>query len=50
MNFPQELKYTKSHEWVKFEEDGKALVGLSDYAQDAQVGSEPCRFVGQGVG
>lgn len=35
MNFPQELKYTKSHEWVKFEEDGKALVGLSDYAQDA---------------
>ena len=35
MNFPQELKYTKSHEWVKFEEDVKALVGLSDYAQDA---------------
>ncbi len=35
MKFPQELKYTKSHEWVKFEEGGKALVGLSDYAQDA---------------
>ena len=35
MNFPEELRYTKSHEWVKLEEDGRALVGLSDYAQDA---------------
>lgn len=32
MNFPKELMYTKSHEWVKVEED-KALVGLTDYAQ-----------------
>ena len=35
MNNPNELMYTKSHEWVKMEEDGTALVGLSDYAQDA---------------
>lgn len=35
MNFPEELKYTKSHEWVKMAEDGTALVGLSDYAQNA---------------
>ena len=35
MNFPEEVRYTKSHEWVKLEEDGRALVGLSDYAQDA---------------
>ena len=35
MNFPEDLRYTKSHEWVKLEEDGRALVGLSDYAQDA---------------
>ena len=35
MNYPNELMYTKSHEWVKMEEDGTALVGLSDYAQDA---------------
>ena len=34
MNFPNELKYTKSHEWIK-EEDGAVTVGLSDYAQDA---------------
>ncbi len=29
------LKYTKKHEWVKWEEgDDTALVGISDYAQD----------------
>ena len=31
-NTPAELKYTKSHEWVK-EEDGVLIVGLTDYAQ-----------------
>ena len=35
MNFPNDLIYTKSHEWIKMQEDGTALVGLSDYAQDA---------------
>lgn len=34
MNFPQELKYTRSHEWVKYEEDGTVLIGLTDYAQN----------------
>ena len=34
MNYPTELKYTKSHEWIKYE-DGVAIVGISDYAQDA---------------
>jgi len=34
MNFPQELKYTKTHEWVKFEDDTTASVGITDYAQD----------------
>ena len=34
MNFPVELKYSKSHEWVKM--DGEvAVVGISDFAQDA---------------
>lgn len=33
MNFPSELKYTKSHEWVKFIDDTTAIVGLSDFAQ-----------------
>ncbi len=31
-NTPAELRYTKSHEWVK-EEDGLLVVGLTDYAQ-----------------
>lgn len=34
MNFPAELKYSKSHEWVKVE-DGVTVVGISDFAQDA---------------
>ena len=33
MNFPNELKYTKSHEWVKFLNETTAEVGLTDYAQ-----------------
>ena len=34
MNYPIDLKYTKSHEWVKFGGD-IAVVGISDFAQDA---------------
>lgn len=34
MNYPNELKYSKSHEWVKVE-DGVAIIGISDFAQDA---------------
>ena len=34
-NFPDDLKYTSSHEWVKVEEDGSVTVGISDHAQDA---------------
>lgn len=34
MNIPNELQYTKSHEWVKLLDDGSALVGLDDYAQE----------------
>ena len=33
MNFPNHLQYSKSHEWVLFEEDGTAVIGLTDYAQ-----------------
>ncbi len=32
MNFPEELKYTKDHEWVKIEGD-IAIVGVTDFAQ-----------------
>ena len=34
MNFPKELKYSKTHEWVRFQEDGTAYIGITDYAQD----------------
>ena len=34
MNYPAELKYSKSHEWIKYEGD-VAVIGISDYAQDA---------------
>ena len=33
MNFPAELKYSKSHEWVKLLDDTTALVGITDFAQ-----------------
>lgn len=32
MNFPQELKYTKDHEWVKIEGD-VATIGVTEFAQ-----------------
>lgn len=52
-NIPQDLHYTKSHEWVKSEGD-KCLIGITDHAQgmlgdvvfvdlpttDTQVGAE----------
>lgn len=33
MNFPKGLKYSKSHEWVRLEDDGTVRIGLTDYAQ-----------------
>ena len=33
MNIPAELRYTKSHEWVRTLEDGVVEIGLTDYAQ-----------------
>ena len=32
-NIPQELKYTKSHEWVRLEDDGSLTVGITEHAQ-----------------
>lgn len=34
MTFPEELKYTKTHEWVKFVDEKTAYIGITDYAQD----------------
>ena len=33
MNIPSNLKYTKSHEWVRVEGDGTITVGITDHAQ-----------------
>ncbi len=35
MNFPQDLRYTASHEWVRLEADGSLTVGITDLAQDS---------------
>lgn len=35
MNTPDNLKYTKSHEWVRVEDDGTLTVGITDHAQEA---------------
>ena len=32
-NVPADLKYVKSHEWVKKLPDGSVLIGITDYAQ-----------------
>lgn len=32
---PENLKYTKDHEWVKVNDDGTALVGITDHAQES---------------
>ena len=32
MNFPEELRYTKAHEWIRLEGD-VAVIGITDFAQ-----------------
>jgi glycine cleavage system H protein len=32
---PSELRYAKSHEWVRREADGTVTIGITDHAQDA---------------
>ncbi len=34
MNVPANLKYTKSHEWIRSEADGTITVGITEHAQD----------------
>jgi len=35
MDFPEDLRYTKEHEWARDEGDGRVRVGITDFAQDA---------------
>lgn len=32
---PEDLLYTKDHEWVRLHEDGTATIGITDYAQES---------------
>ena len=32
---PEDLLYTKDHEWIRFEDDGTAYVGITAYAQES---------------
>jgi glycine cleavage system H protein len=32
MNFPENLRYTKDHEWIRIEGD-EAVIGITDFAQ-----------------
>ena len=34
MNYPNELQYSRDHEWLRME-NGTAVIGISDFAQDA---------------
>jgi len=33
MSFPENLHYTKDHEWIKIENDDIAIIGITDFAQ-----------------
>lgn len=33
MNYPEKLKFTRTHEWVRTLGDGRVRIGISDYAQ-----------------
>src|SRR5690625_66937 len=33
MNFPEDLKYTKEHEWIRDNGDGTITIGITDFAQ-----------------
>ena len=36
-NLPENLKYTKTHEWAKLESDNRVRVGITEFAQ-AELG------------
>lgn len=34
MKTPEDLKYTKTHEWIRAESDGTLTIGITDHAQE----------------
>ncbi|MGI9613494.1 MAG: glycine cleavage system protein GcvH, partial [Acidimicrobiales bacterium] len=35
MQIPDDLRYSSDHEWIRLEDDNRARIGITDYAQDA---------------
>ncbi len=35
VEFPKNLRFAKTHEWARLEDDGTVTVGISDHAQEA---------------
>ena len=35
VNYPDDVRYTKEHEWARDEGEGRVRVGITDFAQDA---------------
>jgi glycine cleavage system H protein len=35
VEYPDDLRYSKEHEWARREQDGRVRVGITDFAQDA---------------
>jgi glycine cleavage system H protein len=35
VEYPEELRYTREHEWAAIEEGGLVRIGITDFAQDA---------------
>jgi glycine cleavage system H protein len=35
LEFPEDVRYTKEHEWIRVEGDGLGRIGITDHAQDA---------------
>lgn len=35
MEYPEDVRYTKEHEWLREEGDGLVRIGITDFAQDA---------------
>ena len=33
MNFPENLRYTKDHEWIRLEDGNTAVIGITEFAQ-----------------
>lgn len=34
-NIPDDLKYTREHEWLRLSDDGAAMMGITDFAQES---------------